>query len=137
MVSLHQKHSKRNGGPPSGVWLKEKLRYRRYWNVGLREAAKIADPDTRDYFLILFWRALHSEIQVIDLAALRKRAAELAAEGPPEPEPEPEPPAEAAPQASIPEAPGAMMQTRVDYNQYRPRGPPGAQRTASNEEVGL
>jgi hypothetical protein len=82
---------------------KEKIRYPRYLAFGMAEALKIADRDIRDYFFVLFCRALYSESQIIDLAALRRRAAELAAEGPPPPEPEAEPPVEVAPREPIPE----------------------------------
>jgi hypothetical protein len=111
-------------GMPAKMSLKERLRYGRYLDLGYRETAKIANPIIGGYFFLLYCDALHSENQIIDLTALRKRAAELAAEDANEPD-EPE----VAPSASHDRPPSK-------HNQHRPRAPPAGRGTSSNERAG-
>jgi hypothetical protein len=121
-------------GPRS---LKEKIRHRRYLDVGLRESEKIADPKTREYFFLLYLVALGNENQVISLVALRTRAAELAAEDNDEPEPpEPEPPIKAA-RELIPATPASHDLPAAERSQHSPRGPPSGRGSPSNEGGGL
>jgi hypothetical protein len=62
---------------------REKLQISHLVELGKREAEKIADLNTQAHFLVLFFRELFGENQVLDLDDLRKRAAELAKQGPP------------------------------------------------------
>jgi hypothetical protein len=116
-----------------GMPLKEKIRYGRYLDVGLREAEKLADPN-RLIFFRLYCDALDGEDQTVDLPSLRRRAAELAAEAT-TPEPEAEPPVEVAPREPIIISEASDANCGGDgYEPGEARAPPVKNKIAASNE---